>query len=145
MTSQVVVDSGIFLATALAETYSSQAKALVKMWETQNANLVAPTLFQYEIVAVLRKQVNRGLISPADALKAQDYLLDYPVQLYMNKSLLKRAYELATKYNRPTAYDSQYLAVAEHLACDFWTADEKMFNALDKDLPYIKWLGNFTV
>ena len=59
-------------------------------------------------------------------------------------SLLKRAYELATQYNRPTAYDSQYLAVAERLNCEFWTADERLANAVGNDLSWVRWVGNFS-
>jgi predicted nucleic acid-binding protein len=46
--------------------------------------------------------------------------------------------------NRPTAYDAQYLALAERLACDFWTADERLFNAASQQLPYVKWVGNLS-
>jgi predicted nucleic acid-binding protein len=44
--------------------------------------------------------------------------------------------------NRPTAYDAQYLAVAERHQADFWTADERLFNALNGKFPHIDWLGN---
>ncbi|MBC8099768.1 MAG: type II toxin-antitoxin system VapC family toxin [Armatimonadetes bacterium] len=44
--------------------------------------------------------------------------------------LYRRAYELAEQLSLPTAYDAQYLAVAEHLGCDFWTADERLYNAV---------------
>ncbi|MBL8156360.1 MAG: type II toxin-antitoxin system VapC family toxin [Anaerolineae bacterium] len=54
----------------------------------------------------------------------------------------RRAYELATEYNHPTAYDAQYLAVAERYQCDFWTADERLFNAVSGRFPSIYWLGD---
>ena len=57
--------------------------------------------------------------------------------------LLRRGYELATQFNRPTAYDAQYLAVAERLQCEFWTVDERLYNAVKQALPWVKWLGNF--
>ena len=63
----------------------------------------------------------------------------------MDDELLKRGYELATRLNRPTAYNSRYLAVAERLQCEFWTADERMFNAVTQDLNWVKWLGSFKV
>jgi predicted nucleic acid-binding protein len=70
-------------------------------------------------------------------------LLALPVQFLIEDALLIRAYELATYYKRPTAYDSQYLAVAEHLSSELWTADERLFNTVSKDLEWVKWLGNF--
>lgn len=70
--------------------------------------------------------------------------LAYPVQLYFDNELLKRAYDLAEQLNRPAAYDAQYLALAERLGCDFWTADEKLFNAVGASLTWVRWLGAFS-
>jgi len=39
-------------------------------------------------------------------------------------------------------HDSQYLALAERLECEFWTADERLFNAIVRDFSWIRWLGN---
>ena len=68
-------------------------------------------------------------------------MLNYPVELYFDEGLLRRGYELATAYNRPTAYDAQYLALAERLDCTFWTADERLFNAVKDQFTDIRWLG----
>src|SRR5436190_20051297 len=122
MTAWVVADSGIFLATVLTETYSEHAEQLLRGWREHEVQIAAPTLFRYEIVDVMRKSVYRGILSTEQALKGRDALLEYPVQLLMDDALLKRGFELATQYSRPTAYDAQYLAVAERLRCEFWTA-----------------------
>lgn len=113
-------------------------------WETHGYQIAAPALFRYEIVAVTRKSVYRGIFTAEEALANREKLMVYPVRLFMDDDLLKREYELATKYNRPTAYDSQYLAVAEKLDCEFWTADERFFNAVKHDLKWVNWLGNFS-
>jgi predicted nucleic acid-binding protein len=73
------------------------------------------------------------------------YFTRIPIHTYFDVALLRRAYELATQFNRPTAYDSQYLAVAERLNCEFWTADQRLFNAAHEQLPWVKWVGNFNV
>lgn len=90
----------------------------------------------------MRKSVYHKILTAEEALKRRDYLLEYAVELMIDESLLKRAYELATIHNRPTTYDSQYLAVAERLSCEFWTADEKLFNSVSRSLDWVKWLGN---
>jgi len=143
MNGWVVADSGIFIARVLAETYTPQAKALVDHWTEQDIQVAAPTLFRYEIVATMRKSVYRNILTTTEAIKRRDILLAQPVQLMIDDDLLRRGFELATRLGRPTAYDSQYLAVAERLQCEFWTADEKMFNAVTQDLSWVKWLGNF--
>lgn len=91
----------------------------------------------------MRKSAFRSLFTADEALKSRDFLMEYPVHLMIDDDLLRRGYDLAAKFNRPTAYDAQYLAVAERLKCEFWTADERLVNAVQKDLSWVKWIGNF--
>ena len=70
-------------------------------------------------------------------------LLVYPVDLHEDTALLTEAYDLAVRFNRPRAYDTQYMALAERLHCEFWTADERLFNVVGKELNWIRWLGHF--
>lgn len=144
MSVWVVADSGILLASVLPELLNPKSKALLRLWLQESIEIAAPTLFRYELVAVMRKNVARGILSVAEAVRSREFLLEYSVQLFMDDDLLRRGYELATRFNRPTAYDSQYLAVAERLNCEFWTADERLYNALRQDLTWVKWLGNFS-
>jgi hypothetical protein len=37
---------------------------------------------------------------------------------------------------------TQYLAVAQHLRCEFWTGD-KLVNTITPTLNWVKWLGDF--
>lgn len=144
MTSWVVPDSGLLIATVFKETYSGQAAAIWEYWDVSNIHVAAPSLFHYEVVAAVRKHTYRGTITSEEAKTSLEKLLSHPVDLLMSPTLLKRAYALATQFNRPTAYDAQYLAVAEHLQCEFWTADEKLYNTVHAPLPWVKWIGNFT-
>lgn len=68
-------------------------------------------------------------------------LLLYPVEFYEDDALLKTAYDLAVRFNRPRAYDSQYMALAERLNCEFWTADERLVNSTQGQFTRIRWLG----
>lgn len=141
--SVLVLDSGIFIASVFPdEKLNVEAKAILKQTQADKTQLVAPHLLHYELLAVSRKAVYQARISPEDGIKARDIMLAYPVQLYFDEALLKRAYEIATEFNRPTAYDSQYLALAERLSCDFWTADERLLNTVKSKLSWVKWLGN---
>lgn len=143
MPQSIVVDSGILLKTVQIEEYTEMAKSLIADIGKSQIAVHAPTLFRYELVAVVRKWVYRNFISPQKAEAALSTVLEYSITLHFDEALLKRGYELATKYNRPTAYDAQYLALAERLACDFWTADERLFNAVKEAFPQVHWLGNW--
>ena len=144
MASLVVLDSGTLVASLLDESISDKAKAVLRHWQQQNVQLTAPMLFRYEIIAVVRKAVYQKRIPLERGIAIRDEMLSFPVRVYVDDELLKRAYELATRLNRPTAYDSQYLALAERLDCPFWTADERLFNAVHNDLTWVQWVGNFT-
>src|SRR5258707_3696778 len=139
MASYIVLDSGVLLATVLVEPFSNAARTLIGELIKSGLEISVPTLFLYEIVAVLRKNSNRGLLTATDAVKYRDVLLAQPVQPIIDQGLLRRAHELAESLNRPSAYDAQYLALAERLNCDFWTADEKLFNAVRGQLGWVKW------
>lgn len=141
--SQAVLDSGILIASVYVETLTTEAKGLLQQLRDAQTILNAPVLLRYELIAVSRKAVYQERITVEQGLIARDQLLSYPVMLHFDDALLKRGYELAEEFNRPTAYDAQYLALAERLSCDFWTADERMFNAVNGKFPMIRWLGNW--
>jgi predicted nucleic acid-binding protein len=54
-----------------------------------------------------------------------------------------RAFDLAARLKRSATYESHYLALAEHLDCRFWTADERLYNAAKDQFPRIRWLGDY--
>lgn len=92
----------------------------------------------------MRKWVYRGLVSHADAETVLDVLTSYPITIVVDNGLLRRAYELATALNLPTAYDAQYLAVADRYECPFWTVDERLYNTIKGRFPGIHWVGSIT-
>lgn len=140
----VVVDSNILIAFALSdEPLHTKAAGILSAWQKAETQLVAPRLFRSEITAVIRKVVYLERITHEQGHKMLAQLLAYPVEFYEDVAMLKLSYELAQQFNRPRAYDAQYLALAQRLSCAFWTADERMFNAVHKDFPAIHWLGNW--
>lgn len=70
---------------------------------------------------------------------------DLNVELLYPEGLHWRAWELARQFNRPQAYDSYYLALAEILDRELWTADERLYNVVKDHLSWVKWLGNYRV
>jgi predicted nucleic acid-binding protein len=140
----VVVDANLLIAFGLGdEPLHRQASQLLATWQTAKEPLVAPRLFRSEITAVVRKVVYQERLKPEQGRVMLAQLLAYPVEVHEDIELLKEAYELAVRFNRPRAYDTQYLALAERFQCDFWTADERLFNAVQTSLPQVKWLGHF--
>ena len=144
MTSWVVCDSNIFLAVSLQEPFSEQADALIEAWRTTGVQIAVPYLFRYEVTSVLRKHIARGNITLEQGQAGLLALLREPLQVVADDPLLQRAFALANRLNRPAAYDSMYLALAERLQCEFWTADMKFYNASNHTFNWVKWVGHFT-
>jgi predicted nucleic acid-binding protein len=142
----VVVDANILIAFALAdEPLHTQANQILSAWQGTQESLAAPHLFRSEITAVVRKVVYQERMTPEQGRVVLAQLLLFPMEFHEDNALLTEAYELAVRFNRPRAYDTQYIALAERLQCDFWTADERLVNGIQDQLSRIRWLGNWPV
>jgi len=73
--------------------------------------------------------VVRADLDAEHAVTARDLLLAMPVRLSAPRTLFVRAWELAAELDRPQVYDCFYLATAELLGTELWTADERFYNA----------------
>jgi predicted nucleic acid-binding protein len=141
----VVLDANILIAYALSdEPLHTQATRILSAFNITQTPLTAPRLFRSEITAVIRKVVYQGRIPHEQGRQMLDQLLRFPLTFYEDDALLKSAFELAERFNRPRSYDTQYLALADHLSCAFWTADERLYNTVKDSLPDIHWLGDWS-
>jgi predicted nucleic acid-binding protein len=135
------MDANVFIASLLTEPFTDQARSLISEIAHQQRTIHAPTLLHFELVSVLRKAVYSGRVSQSQGRLLRGQLLRIPVNLHYSLDLLERAYDLAEELKRPRAYDTQYLARAERLDCEFWTCDERLFNSARASFPAVRWLG----
>jgi len=56
--------------------------------------------------------------------------LSLPLRLHGDVSLHRWAVDLAERFSLPAAYDAHYLALAEWLGGEFWTADRRLAQAV---------------
>jgi len=127
----------------MKEPDSDLAESLWLSWLQNGIRPTAPGLFRFEITAVIRKAVYQGRASTEEGRQALQKALAFTVTIFTPAGLHESAWELATRFNRPTAYDAHYLALAEMLGCEFWTADRRLYNAVKEELPWVKWLSDF--
>ena len=124
----VCVDASIVVRFAISQDVAVQQ--LWNSWLTQGARLVAPSLLFYEVTNGLYRQQKSGMLNPEFVCAALDVVLAFPVELVGDAALHRRARELAAQYNLSASYDAHYLALAERLGIELWTADARLVNAL---------------
>lgn len=135
--STVCVDANLVIRFTVSPD-DAAVKQLWRSWSKQETRLIAPTLLYYEVTNGLYRYQEAGVLKPDFVHEALDTALALPVELIGDEGLHMRAYELAAQYNLPAAYDAHYLALAERLDVDLWTADARLVNALQ---PFkIEWV-----
>lgn len=145
MKNTVVVDSNIALKWVLDEPDSPAALALLAEWTRKRITIIAPALLAYEATNILFQNVRKNKITfdtASNGLKRVilagiefDFPYDYRLSL--------RAIELANKYNLTAAYDPHYLALAEREGCELWTADTRMWKAVQGKISWVRDLSEY--
>ncbi len=67
----------------------------------------------------------------------------FEVSLVSEASLHQRALAIAQGFDLPATYDAHYLALAENLGTELWTADEKLIKAVGTALPWVRSLARY--
>jgi len=138
MTFQVCVDASFVLKLLLDETESQTVAALWAEWLAGGVDVCAPYHLAFEVVSVIRNHIFRGNISVEAGRLAFEAFLAQDIQMIPPEPLYQRAGELAEQLDRPTVYDTFYVAAAEFAGCDLWTYDKRLYRAAHEVLPLIK-------
>jgi predicted nucleic acid-binding protein len=145
MNDYVVVDASLAIKWVLKEPYADKALALASEWAAAQTRPAAPCLLLVEATNVLHRRVVLGHISLSQARQLLAGLLNLGIEIRESPQMHFRAMELAQELRRPAVYDTHYLALADILGCDLWTADERFFNSVRERQPRVRWLGEFAV
>jgi predicted nucleic acid-binding protein len=141
---EVCVDASLAVKVVVTEPGSDKADTLFDQWSNEGKRLIAPAFFEVETDSILRqKVVLRKELTPEQAEAAFAKLRALPIQQISALGQRQRAWEIATEFGFATVYDATYLALAELRVCEFWTADERLFNQVQNKLAFVKWLGNY--
>lgn len=126
----------------MTEPDSDVALDLYTQIAADKDTIIAPPHMPTEVVNTLRKKVRREEITPADAEQALAAFLGFPISISTPDGLYESALLLAQRFDRPTVYDTHYVALAEFAGCVMWTADQKLLNALNGRLQFVKPLSS---
>jgi predicted nucleic acid-binding protein len=108
-----------------------------EQWDADHRQIAAPTLLYYEVSNALYRYQRAQMIGAPAARLAFKAALALPVQLYGGRALHQRAWALAERFSLPATYDAHYLALAERLGGEFWTADQKLVKLVQDELPWV--------
>jgi predicted nucleic acid-binding protein len=119
----VIVADASVLAPALVDEGGSGALARERL---VSAEIHVPELADVEVLSVLRRRVLAGHLSADRAAAALRDYADLVVERYPHLPLLPRAWQLR---DAVSAYDAQYIALAELLGAPLLTADARLSRA----------------
>jgi|SRR5579883_2245449 len=140
----IVVDTSLVLKWIVYEEDSLIAQNLLTEWATEHAVLLAPNLLMCEVTNSLYKKVRRDEITLKTAMYAIETLMTINLnfQKVVDKELSLKAFSFALTYNLPATYDAHYLALAERENCEFWTADERLYNSVRDRLSWVRLMAD---
>ena len=119
----IVIDA----SAALDGLLNAEANAEIAAWLAGALEpLAAPDLIDVEVLSVLRRWERRGEMTGSRAQQALEDLQTLPIVRYPARALLDRAWKL--RHNL-TAYDAQYVALAQELPAKLLTTDDRMVAA----------------
>jgi len=136
--SLICVDANVVIWSLVPSPLSDKAEELLEEASANQVTLIAPALLSFEIASVLRRLVYLRVLTPDEGEDAFSTFLRIPLLLVQRKGILSLAWQLAKEFNRPRAYDTSYLAVARIYDCVLGTADEKLYNAVENKLHWVK-------
>lgn len=141
----LVVDASISVWAVLPVLQDKNADAAVRFveWGEIGFTLVAPSWWAAECTTAIRRAVFNKVINESRARQAVSDLFALEIEIVpIDIQLCESALEWAARLKQSRAYDSFYLALAQRLGIDFWTADKRLANAAQQlGLSWVRWVG----
>lgn len=134
-----VVDASVAVKWYIPEIYEREAARLLK----GRHRFHVPELILPEIGNIIWKKVRRGEIDKSTGETIIAAAARKRWTIHPHKSILRSAFAGAEATGQ-TVYDWTYLALAVSLSCEFVTADERFFKALNASplATNLKWIGD---
>lgn len=135
--SPLCVDASLVIRLLVQAAESSAISGLWAEWKTAGRRLVAPALLYFEISNALHRYVVSGHLTSEEADEALEIALALDIRLHYDADLHRQAVALARQLKLPAVYDAHYLALAQRLNSELWTADQKLLRTIGEALPFV--------
>ncbi|MBU0495056.1 MAG: type II toxin-antitoxin system VapC family toxin [Chloroflexi bacterium] len=141
MANSLVLDASLTFRLILPGPQQARCQALMVQWIQAGQMLYAPALWLYEITSALCKAVHLGELTAEEGERALALVQDLNLELIPpDETQARLAFAWTVRLNRAAAYDSFYLALAESLSGELWTADRRLHHAVDR--PWVHYVGD---
>ena len=107
-------------------------------WSTWWSRTTSPS----EVISAFLRASRRGRLTTDEAREAIRDLLALPCVLCDVTALADRAFTIAHQHQQ-RAYDCLYVALAERDGSTLWTGDERLYNALHTQHPFMRWIADY--
>lgn len=136
----VCIDANLVVFYLASNETNSVYQQKWTQWQTNNYTLVAPSLMMYEITNAFHRAVTAGQINRTEGENLLESALNLGIRFYGDAELHRQALTIAQTYNLPATYDAHYLALAQRLNIELWTADRRLFNSVQSSLSWVNLL-----
>lgn len=139
----VVIDANLTLALFLRLPYTEQAYRLMDHLRERQSVLSAPLLWEYECLSGFHRAVRIGVLRPQDAVEYLNDLLALEIERAApTVEIHQAALRWAERLGQSKAYDAQYVALAEQLKAELWSADLRLIQSLkEQGISWAHWIG----
>ena len=141
MSISLVIDASFTVKLILPNAQQTRCRELMAEWMQNGVDLYAPTLWLYEVTSAVTKAVHFDILTEIEGRQALQLAQALDLQLIQpDNTLVELAYDWTQRLNRAASYDSFYLALTESLSAEFWTADQRLVNAVN--LPWVHYIAD---
>jgi predicted nucleic acid-binding protein len=100
-------------------------------------------LWEYECLSGFHRAVQLGVLHPQEATEMMNDLLALEIErVAPTVENHLAAFRWAERLGQSKVYDAQYVALAEHLKAELWSADQRLVTALkNQGVPWAHWIG----
>ena len=141
--TRLVVDCSVVVKWHIpTEDHAAVAAALFGDWEDHVVDVWVPNHLPSEVISAFLRASRRGRLTTDEAREAVRDLLALPFVLCDVTALADRAFTIAHQ-RQQRAYDCLYVALAEREGSELWTGDERLYNALHAQRPWVRWIADY--
>lgn len=144
MSAQICIDASIALHWILPTSQSSLADTLLKRWDDAGLQIIGPPVIDIDVTAVIRKLTRMKLLLPQQGDQAYQIYTQAGIDIINPPSLTQTAWEMVGTYDQVHITDLYYLALAELVDAELWTANRHFYANLKDKNQRAHFLGEYS-